>query len=44
MLEVVRVTHKTRCKLRHTLTRRESYSFFQSLERLYYYYGHVSLL
>lgn len=37
-------SHKTCCKIRHTLTRRESDSFFQSLERFYYYYGHVSLL
>lgn len=43
-LDVVGVTHKTGCKLRHTLTRRESDSFFKSLEVQYYYHGHVTLL
>lgn len=44
MLDVVGVTHKTGCKLRHTLTRRESDSFFQRLEVQYYYHSHVTLL
>lgn len=43
-LVVVGVTHKTGCKLRHTHTRKESDSFFQSLVVQYYYHGHVTLL
>lgn len=39
----VGVTHKTGCKLRHTLTRKEGDSFFQSSVQ-YYYDGHVTML